>query len=69
MCKFFDSYEIFEKLVAVVTEMSHVGYWDIKEPDHDVVSFLVDQEADVDPVAHHQDCEKYDCSSEDVFGC
>ena len=50
----------------MVAQMRNVGNWNIQKPNHNIVSFLVDEETDIDPIGHHQDGDGEDCGGKDV---
>jgi hypothetical protein len=53
LCELPCGHELLEEFIAVTTEISHIVDGYVQEPYHDIVSLLVDEQTDVDPVAHH----------------
>jgi hypothetical protein len=64
--KFLDADKFFEVLVTVAEKVRDVRDGDIQKPDHDVVLFLFEKKADVNPEEDYEESEEDSQSKENV---
>jgi hypothetical protein len=63
--KFLDGYELLQIFIAMVAEVCDIGHGYIKEPYHDIISFFINFEGDVNPEGHHGGGEGEDDAAHD----